>query len=233
MSSSVRYTYAPTIINSRSLPSRLLAEVSALEQDLKTLWPEVRQHPLHTSATIARNTLTRTRRSLLTPNVFAALLTVSLVVLTVIIAERRWSNTATATSENPSLTEIELTMLDVKSLEKPSNDKSIGRGGKARVGFQNSTGEGSGEVRRRAQGGGGSGGNELPPPQFGKLPPPSNIHAAIPKTPPINSPSLPLAGIDIDPALWRDLKAPVYGDPRSTSTVSSKGPGEGGAFGTN
>ena len=41
-----------------------------------------------------------------------------------------------------------------------------------------------------------------------------------------------MAGIDIDPALWKDLKAPVYGDPRSNSDVPSKGPGEGGGIGT-
>jgi protein TonB len=39
--------------------------------------------------------------------------------------------------------------------------------------------------------------------------------------------------MDIDPALWKDLKAPVFGDPRSTSTVESKGPGEGEGIGIN
>jgi TonB family protein len=57
--------------------------------------------------------------------------------------------------------------------------------------------------------------------------------AAIPKAPPVHPLSLPVAGIDIDPALWKDLKAPVYGDPRSNSDVPSKGPGEGGGIGTN
>jgi protein TonB len=57
--------------------------------------------------------------------------------------------------------------------------------------------------------------------------------AAIPTSPPINPPSLPAAGIDIDPALWKDLKAPVYGDPNSKSHVESKGPGEDEGIGTN
>ena len=39
--------------------------------------------------------------------------------------------------------------------------------------------------------------------------------------------------MDVDPVLWKDLKAPVYGDPRSISDVSSKGPGNGGGIGTN
>jgi protein TonB len=38
--------------------------------------------------------------------------------------------------------------------------------------------------------------------------------------------------MDIDPALWKDLKAPVFGDPRSVSTAESKGPGEDEGIGT-
>jgi TonB family protein len=94
-------------------------------------------------------------------------------------------------------------------------------------------GGGSGPIRRASHGGGGSGDHDSAPPQHGKLPPPSPIVAAIPTAPPVHAPALPVAGIDIDPALWKDVKAPVYGDPRSTSDALSKGPGEGGAFGTN
>ncbi len=43
---------------------------------------------------------------------------------------------------------------------------------------------------------------------------PSMIPAAIPTTPPLNPPALPVAGIDIDPSLWKDIEARVYGDPR-------------------
>jgi protein TonB len=103
----------------------------------------------------------------------------------------------------------------------------------AGVGFNEGKGQGSGPTPKRAQGGG-SGGNRNPaPPQTGKLPPPSLIQAAIPVAPPINPPALPAAGIDLDPALWKDLKAPVYGDPRSNSEIPSKGPGEGEGIGTN
>jgi protein TonB len=38
--------------------------------------------------------------------------------------------------------------------------------------------------------------------------------------------------MDIDPALWADLKAPVFGDPRSRWNLESKGPGEGEGIGT-
>jgi TonB family protein len=39
--------------------------------------------------------------------------------------------------------------------------------------------------------------------------------------------------MDIDPALWTDMKAPVFGDPKSESKAESKGPGEGEGIGTN
>lgn len=120
---------------------------------------------------------------------------------------------------------FETTILNLNELEIKQNDHSIGRDGKARVGFQQGSGEGSGKVRRRAEGGGGGGERDPLPPQTGKLPPPSTILAAIPKSPPIHPPSLPVAGIDIDPHLWKDQKVPVFGDPRSKSESSSKGPG--------
>jgi protein TonB len=44
---------------------------------------------------------------------------------------------------------------------------------------------------------------------------------------------LPVAGIDIDPALWKNLPMAVYGDPRSKSSTPSGGPGDNGGMGTN
>ena len=95
-----------------------------------------------------------------------------------------------------------------------------------------SFGGGSGPQWKRPQGGGGGGDHNPVPQQAGKLPPPSTIPASIPIAPPVRVQSLPVAGINIDPALWHDVKAPVYGDSRSTSTIPSKGPGEGEGIGT-
>jgi TonB family protein len=104
--------------------------------------------------------------------------------------------------------------------------------GAGRVGFNEGTGEGSGARRQQAHGGGGGGDHTAQPPQTGELPPPSQVLAAIPTTPPLNPPALPVAGIDIDPALWKDLDGPVYGDPRSNSMLPSKGSGEGEGIGS-
>ena len=101
------------------------------------------------------------------------------------------------------------------------------------AGFNEGTGQGSGPIPRPAQGGGGGGNHDRNPPQKGELPGPATVFAPIPIEPPIARPTLPVAGIDIDPALWKDLKAPVYGDPRSTSEIPSKGPGDGDGIGTN
>ena len=100
------------------------------------------------------------------------------------------------------------------------------------VGFQQGTGGGSGPTPKRPQGGGGGGDHSSIPQQAGKIPVPSPIQAAIPIAPPIHPPALPVAGVDLDPALWEDLKAPVYGDPRSTSEIPSKGPGDGEGIGS-
>jgi len=122
-------------------------------------------------------------------------------------------------------------MLDASKPLDSTNKPSTGKDGPGRVGFQNKKGEGSGPSPKAAHGGGGGGNGNPIPSQTGKLPPPSTILAAIPTRPPLNPPALPAAGIDIDPALWKDLKAPVYGDPRSKSEIESKGPGDGEGIG--
>jgi protein TonB len=125
----------------------------------------------------------------------------------------------------------EIVYLNVTNLPEIGDD-SIGLNGAGRVGFQKARGEGSGPLPKLAHGGGGGGNRSLLPEQQGKLPPPSNIQAAIPTAPPIHAQALPVAGMDIDPVLWTDLKAPVFGDPKSKSTAESKGPGEGEGIGT-
>lgn len=93
-------------------------------------------------------------------------------------------------------------------------------------------GGGAGPIKRASHGGGTGGDHNPAPPQTGKVPPSSPILASIPIAPPVHPLTLPAAGIDIDPALWKDVKAPVYGDPTSTSEIPSKGPGEDGGIGT-
>ena len=116
--------------------------------------------------------------------------------------------------------------------EPPKPEGSgVGVGSNGRVGLSKGKGEGS-EAEPKPAHGGGSGGdlNKLEA-QQGKVPPPSEIPARI--SPPLPNPSLAAAGVDLDPALWKNLPFVAFGDPRSKSTVASNGPGDGGGVGTN
>ena len=226
------HQYQPTIIESRSLFARLLIQFAFLRDELKRSWIEFKNDPLTFSRSMSRRIIHRLRTFLLTPNLMPATLSAVATITCVILVVVLFDKTKTRTGDFALNVIVDKpVMIDVSKPLDSTNKPSTGKDGPGRVGFQNKKGEGSGPTPKAAHGGGG-GGNENPiPPQTGKLPPPSTIPAAIPTRPPINPPTLPAAGIDIDPALWKDLKAPVYGDPSSKSEIESKGPGEGEGIG--
>lgn len=226
----ITYEYQPTIIETRPLLSRLATQLAFLRDDLKRSWPDFKKNPVAFAKGLVNEL---SKKLLVSPNTIpasmAAMASLICIVAAVLVLDR--TNTRTP-SELTSEESEQVTLFDV-SFPQPVKSDSIGLEGRGRVGFKKDTGEGSGAIPRPA-GGGGGGGNRNPlPSQVGKLPPPSPILAAIPTAPPKNPPSLPDAGIDIDPALWKDLKGPVYGDPNSTSHLESKGPGEGEGIGSN
>jgi hypothetical protein len=224
--------YQPTIIESDLLLSRLASETEFLKAELQQAWINFQADPRYFAACAIRDFYALARRNARAlPATAIAVVVIATSIMITLRIDRSKSNLNAATESE--VTSGEVVMLDLKSQSEAKPDSGIGKDGKGRVGFQNDKGEGSGTSPKSARGGGGGGEREPRPPQVGELPPPSPILAAIPKTPPINPPSLPAAGIDIDPALWKDLKAPVYGDPRSNSGVPSKGPGDGGGIGTN
>jgi TonB family protein len=230
------FEYQPTIIESRVLISRLAIQIAFLNHELKRSWTELKQNPVTFATRSTRNLFRQTMKLLLTPNglpaCFTAIVAVAGVVLIVLLIERTglatFDKTVNADEQAP-----EVVLLDVSKTTDSSAQARSGKDGAGRVGFQKGKGEGSGPKPKPSQGGGSGGDGNPAPPQVGKLPPPSSIQAAIPVAPPIHPPALPVAGIDIDPALWKDLKAPVYGDPNSKSDVPSKGPGEGEGIGNN
>jgi TonB family protein len=225
--------YQPTIIETRSLPARLLIQIAFLRDELRRSWIEFNNNPVTFSSTMSRHIVHRLRTFLSTPNVIPATLTAVAAITCVILVVVLFDKTATRTRDVAANDEgDELVFIDTSKPLDSTNKPSTGKDGPGRVGFQNKKGEGSGPSQKLAQGGGGGGNHNPIPPQAGKLPPPSTILAAIPTAPPLNPPALPVAGIDIDPALWKDLKAPVYGDPRSKSEIESKGPGDGEGIGT-
>ena len=224
--------YQPTIIETGLLLQRLAIQIAFVREECKRNWTELKGNPTEFLASLILALGQHLRKLFSTPYFLRASATAVTAVAGVVVAVLLFEG-VTAKSGHAVGDDIqappEIVMLDA---QKPTDDPGIGKNGTGPVGFKSGSGQGSGPTPQDAHGGG-SGGNRTPlPSQVGELPPPSAIRAAIPITPPLNPPVLPAAGIDIDPALWQDLKAPVYGDPASTSQVPSKGPGEGEGIGT-
>ena len=222
--------YQPTIIESGLLLRRLAVEIEFFRNEMKRAWIDFAADPRDFTTTGIRD-LAKWFRKLVhaLPATSMALIILTIAISLALLVDRRKTDAAAFTDDETG--EIQLVDLAKPDAPKTKPDSSIGKDGKGHVGFNSGKGEGSGPTPKSARGGGGSGDHDPVPPQAGKLPPPSPILAAI--TPPVKMPSLPVAGINIDPALAKDLKAPVYGDPLSNSNVPSKGPGEGGLIGTN
>lgn len=223
------HEYQPTIIEQRLLIERLAIQLAFLRAELKLSWQDFKTNPVAFGRRLTRDLFHRFRKLLSTPNLIPATLSAGVVItfaiFTAILIDKR--------AGRDRLDPGELVVVDVLPRPEFISTDTIGNDGPGRVGFRNGRGEGSGPSPKSAQGGGGGGNHNPIPPQVGELPQPSEIPAPIPTAPPVTPPALPVAGIDIDPALWKDLKAPVYGDPRSLSQTESKGPGDGDGIGTN
>jgi TonB family protein len=228
------YEYQPTIIESRLLIERLAIQLAFFQTELKRSWSEFKRDPATFVTSTSGDLFRRVKKSLMTSNTvpacLSAVVTVAVIVVLALWIEKKVKPEQEFNDSDNVL--VELVMLNAEPTKESKGDK-FGKDGRGRVGLNQDKGEGSGPVPKPAHGGGGGGNRNPKPSQVGALPPPSVIPAAIPIAPPVHTQALPVAGIVIDPALWKDLKAPVYGDPRSTSEVPSKGPGEGDGIGTN
>jgi TonB family protein len=212
------HEYKPTIIEHRFLLSRLATQVAFFKNEFTS-------DPMGFAKRSCRDLLSA-------PNAIHALVAIiTAAVMMLLLLQQSGSRSGApqiAIEEPPP----EMVVIDLKRPDRPSAiTESSGKDGTGRVGFQRDKGEGSGDTPKHSQGGGSGGNGSRIPAQTGKLPPPSAIPAAIPIAPPVAKLALPVAGIDIDPALWKDLKAPIYGDPNSKSEIPSKGPGEGEGIG--
>jgi len=221
-----------TMIDDANLFERLARELRFLIYQLRQGWAGLKHDPLGFSRSILFEGWLQLRRAA-APRVMASLATAMLVILSAGLALVWLDNHSQGNScirDDPK--EIGL-IVDISQIPTvPKAGQGVGAGRKGRVGFQTGKGEGSGPTLKRATGGGSGGMGDKAPPQVGKLPPPADIPAPIPKLPPVQKSALPVAGIDIDPALWKNLAMAVYGDPRSKSSVPSNGPGVGGGMGT-
>jgi TonB family protein len=218
-----------TLIDERPLAERLVSVTILGLRDLKQTLLEFREAPLECLRAAATKLLRNFFQKDRLIGVAIAITTLMLAGTSIFVIEK-----VVFPHPNEHLIESPVPEIQILSIANPRepDEKGMGKNGNGRVGLNKDRGEGS-HTQPQKSGGGGSGGNRDPlPAQVGKLPMPSAVPAAIPKTPPLKTPSLPAAGIDLDPALWRDLKLPQYGDPLSKSDVASNGPGVDGGMGT-
>jgi TonB family protein len=230
---SAQRSFHLTLIEEAPLARRLAAEAKFLATRFTEAWPGFKQHPITFTIAhiheLARFLLRTAARPYALPGAATALAAVLLLILGVLVLDTHVSQSADLPETiDPS----EVMTLDFSNKAKQESNSSVGAGKEGRVGFGRGKGEGSNPKPARAQGGGGGGTRNPLPPSQGRPPVASPIPAPIPTTYARLPHSLPAAGLDIDPALWRNLDFASYGDPRSKSTTPSNGPGEGGGVGT-
>jgi TonB family protein len=229
--------YRLTIIEDAGLVSRLMDQIKLVAHESELTWPEFKRAPLGFTRRLVSGYSAAFGKFLRRPNVAVAITSAVFVVVSVLVAivlidRMHLRRTQQQVAKQQVKEELELTEMLPEDQKETPPDEGIGTGKEGRVGFNKGKGEGSEPKFKKASGGGGGGQEEQLPPQQGKLPPPSPIPAAIPTLPPNKPPLLPTAGLDLDPALYKDLPFDRYGDPRSKSKETSAGSGTGNGIGT-
>ena len=230
LSKSNFYEYHPTILSSNGLPTRLATELQFTLERLKKAWPDFKDDPVGFGKLALSELTSLWRKQLQVQNVVSGLSALAFVLIAVVLVVTMDS---IGPKDGRATGELAELIFPISNQSLRPLGHGIGTEFQGRVGFRQGAGEGSEPKFKRAQGGGSGGNRDTRDPQNGKIPQPSLIPAAIPQLPPARKQVLPVAGIDIDPALWANLSSPVYGDPRSNSTVPSNGPGTDGGMGTN
>jgi TonB family protein len=223
-----------TIVSDLGLIQRLAIELEFVRDQIKRSWPSFRRNPIAFSGNELRELKKLLRKTLARPHVLSgslsALLIVSAIILSVLLLEKHSPKTTGPIGDSDELSRT--VEIDLQDETKATNDSGVGAGEKGRVGFGKGKGEGSGPEPARSQGGGGGGDHNQSQQSQGRVPVASLIPAPISTTMARLPQALPDAGIDIDPALWRNLSLTSYGDPRSKSTTPSNGSGDGGGVGS-
>jgi TonB family protein len=228
-----RGEYHLTFIQDEGLVRRLTREVKAVAHDAELTWPEFKRDPVGFTKRTATAYGTAGWKFISQRNV--AIATVSAVffiafLLTSLFALDRYRRTHEA--ENPYADLVVQEFIDPNN-PIPEEQKKPDKGP---AGTETGKGGGSKPQYERPHGGGGGGRDEALPASTGKLPtaqlvPP--ILTANPNPPKIENPHLPTpVTIDVDPMLIKpDTRDIAYGDPKSTATTPSSGPGHGGGMG--
>lgn len=213
-----RVPFRLTMMDHTTLPQRLMRELHFLIGQLKQEWPLVKRDPIGSGKRVIAATKLRLKNLLAAPNSIAAIATaVALLTAAGILAFSSTSSSASiAQQSDPNSTELVQIVELLPAPNTHSLDPGVGAGSRGRVGLNHGNGEGSAPQPKKSTGGGGGGNHDLLPQQQGRVPVPSSMPAPIPRAPVVKNQTLPLAGIDIDPLMWKNLTMAVYGDPIST-----------------
>lgn len=221
-----------TIIDDDNLIIRLEKHLPYVIDQIRWASREFQKDPYAFTGSLLLQTRTLVKRQLTANNLIglisAACVIVSLALL--IVAFDRRKSDQLLCEQVEDVTNAQPVLL---VLTRANGAANIYPNSPGLVGVGAGRGEGSATKPARAGGGGSGGMGDLTPTQIGKIPPPSPVPAVIPNRPPAFAPSLPAAGVDLDPLLWQDIKFPGYGDPESRWAVRSSGLGQGGGMGTN
>ena len=223
--------FALTLLSDVPLSHRLLAELSFFINRFKKRWPDFKEHPVKVINSEVRDLGRILTDAFRRPQVAAGLLTSIMVILSVTLIVAVIDQRAVNRTKEDDPDDLQVVTINFPESLNNMPDPGIGAGEKGRVGFELGRGEGSQPEPARSRGGGGGGDHSRLPSSQGRIPPPSVIPAPIPTAAVRLPQALPVAGIDLDPALWRKLDYSSYGDPRSKSTAPSNGSGEGGGVG--
>jgi TonB family protein len=226
--------YKLTFVEDEGLVRRLARELKSVAREAELSWPAFREDPLGSSARTFKAYGRAASRFFSQRDVALATLTsfvaVSVILGAVFALERFRASRELSRADAAEELEFRGWVGDEIPREQPTPDKGT-------AGFNDGRGGGSKPKYEAAHGGGGGGRLDETPASHGKLPtaqlevPP--ILTANPKPPAISQPHLPTpVTIQVDPALVKpDPRDIAYGDPRSTATIPSSGPGRGGGMG--
>jgi TonB family protein len=226
--------YQLTFLDDTGLTRRLMDKLKVVAHESELTWPEFKRDPFGYSGRFVKAYSLLLWRFFSSRNVAIAVSTALLVVLSAAIAiiVTGRNNAAQAQLDKDLVVEQLINPEEIPAeIEKTKPDEGIGTGKGGRVGFSKGKGEGSLPKFAKSGGGGGGGQQDTLPTQFGKIPAPSEIPAKIPTIPPVRPPMLPVAGINIDPALYKNQAYDRFGDPRSKSQATSAGTGTGNGLG--
>ena len=223
-----------TLIGDEGLARRLANQLWFVTDQVKQAWPSFKNDPIAFATRRVAGGKRLLKQTVTRPHVLSgastALVIVAAIILSVLVLEKHSPRHDNSIESSDALSRT--VEIDLRDETRTPDISGVGAGEKGRVGFGKGQGEGSNPTPARAQGGGGGGTHNQVQASQGRIPVPSEIPAPISTTMARLPRALPEAGVDIDPALWRNLSFTAYGDPRSKSTTPSNGPGNGGGIGT-